>query len=112
MLIFNPNTCLKHALLIWFLLLQVAKAGTAQVYSKARLLTAEHGISDNSVHCFYKDAKGYMWIGTRHGLNQYNGHSFTIFKPAAANSISNEVINAIAGTPDGNIWVATMNGLN
>lgn len=53
-----------------------------------------------------------MWIGTRHGLNQYDGHAFKVFKPSTANSISNEVINAIAESPDGKIWVATMNGLN
>jgi signal transduction histidine kinase/ligand-binding sensor domain-containing protein len=85
---------------------------TAQVYTKARTLTTENGLSDNSIHCFYKDHTGYMWIGTRHGLNQYDGHAFKVFKPSTANSISNEVINAITGSPDGKIWVATMNGLN
>ena len=53
-----------------------------------------------------------MWIGTRHGLNRYNGHAFSVFKPDTGNSISNEVINSITGEADGTIWVATMNGLN
>lgn len=53
-----------------------------------------------------------MWIGTRHGLNQFNGHAFKIFTPAAGNSISNEFINSITGEADGTIWVATLNGLN
>ena len=53
-----------------------------------------------------------MWIGTRHGLNRYNGHAFSVFKPDTGNSISNEVINSITGEADGTIWAATMNGLN
>lgn len=53
-----------------------------------------------------------MWIGTKNGLNRYDGHSFKIFRPAAGNSISNEVINDIEEDQDGRIWVATMEGLN
>jgi len=105
---------LRTLALILFMVLHMGWQGTvtAQVYSKARTLTTENGLSDNGVHCFYKDRTGYMWIGTRHGLNRYNGHTFTVFKPDAGNSISNEVINSIAGEADGTIWVATMNGLN
>ncbi len=53
-----------------------------------------------------------MWIGTRNGLNRYDGHSFTRFRPTAGNSISNEVINDISEDSRGRIWVATMEGLN
>ena len=53
-----------------------------------------------------------MWIGTRNGLNRYDGHSFKTFRPAAGNSISNEIINDIAEDSRGRIWVATMEGLN
>jgi len=53
-----------------------------------------------------------MWVGTRNGLNRYDGHSFKVFRPAASNSISNEIINDIAEDSRGRIWVATMEGLN
>ena len=53
-----------------------------------------------------------MWIGTRNGLNRYDGHSFKTFRPSAGNSISNEIINDIAEDSRGRIWVATMEGLN
>lgn len=53
-----------------------------------------------------------MWIGTENGLNRYDGHSFKIFRPGKGNSISNEMINDIAGDSNGKIWVATMAGLN
>ena len=84
----------------------------AQLYYKGKNLTTEDGLSDNRVTCFYKDKTGFIWIGTKNGLNRYDGHSFKIFRPAKANSISNETINDIAGDNSGRIWVATNGGLN
>ncbi|MBL7742585.1 MAG: GAF domain-containing protein [Chitinophagaceae bacterium] len=84
----------------------------AQVYYKSRIITTRDGLSDKRVTCFYKDARGFMWIGTKNGLNRYDGHSFKVYRPEAGNSISSEVINDIAGDKEGNIWVATMEGLN
>ena len=84
----------------------------AQLYFKTKNLSTENGLSDNRVTCFHKDKKGFMWIGTRNGLNRYDGHSFKTFRPAAGNSISNEIINDIAEDSKGRIWIATMEGLN
>ncbi|RYF87348.1 MAG: hypothetical protein EON98_00770 [Chitinophagaceae bacterium] len=84
----------------------------AQVYVKARSLTLEQGLSDNRVTCFYQDKAGFMWIGTRNGLSRYDGYRIITFRPAAGNSISNEIIHDIAEDSRGRIWVATMNGLN
>ncbi|HRN78958.1 MAG TPA: two-component regulator propeller domain-containing protein [Ferruginibacter sp.] len=85
---------------------------SAQSYRYVRTYTEQHGLSDNRVTCFYKDVHGYVWIGTRNGLNRYDGHSFKVYKPTSKQSISNEIINDITGDSAGNIWVATMNGLN
>ena len=84
----------------------------AQLYFKTKNLSVENGLSDNRVTCFHKDKKGFMWIGTRNGLNRYDGHSFKVFRPSAGNSISNEIINDIDEDSRGRIWVATMEGLN
>jgi ligand-binding sensor domain-containing protein len=84
----------------------------AQLYFKIKNLNTENGLSDNRVTCFHKDKKGFMWIGTRNGLNRYDGHSFEVFRPAVGNSISNEIINDIDEDSRGRIWVATMEGLN
>lgn len=84
----------------------------AQVYYKGKNFTKEDGLSDNRITCFYKDKTGFLWIGTKNGLNRFDGHSFKVYKPTTGNSISNEVINDIAGDKEGKIWVATMGGLN
>lgn len=86
--------------------------GLGQLYYRTTLLTTRDGLSDNDVTCFFKDRRGFMWIGTQNGLNRYDGHEFRIFRPGMHNSISNEVINAITEDETGHIWVATMEGLN
>jgi signal transduction histidine kinase/ligand-binding sensor domain-containing protein len=75
-------------------------------------LSEENGLSDNRVTCFLKDRTGFLWIGTRNGLNRYDGHSFKIFKPTGGNSISSEAILDIVQDSSGKIWVGTMAGLN
>ncbi|HUC80056.1 MAG TPA: two-component regulator propeller domain-containing protein, partial [Flavisolibacter sp.] len=106
---------LKRRLLyqtILLILLFVVVQTKAQVYVKAKSITTEDGLSDNRITCFYKDKKDFVWIGTKNGLNRYDGYRMQVFRPTAGNSISNEIINDIAEDSRGHIWVATMNGLN
>lgn len=90
----------------------MAHTGIGQLYYSGRTLTTANGLSDNRITAIYKDQTGYIWIGTKNGLNKYDGQTFTIYKPNKENSISNEIINTITGDLEGNIWVGTMSGLN
>ncbi len=90
----------------------ITSISDAQIYIKTKSISTDDGLSDKRVTCFFKDKTGFIWIGTKNGLNRYDGHSFKIFRPAAGNSISNEVINDITEDNKGRIWVATMEGLN
>lgn len=85
---------------------------SAQLYTNSRLLTTAQGLSDDRITAIYKDATGYVWIGTNNGLNRFDGNFFTTFRPLTTNSVSNEVIQDITGDSKGNVWVATRNGLN
>src|SRR5262245_12400799 len=99
---------LYSILTIGFLLFSTT--GEGQYFFKK--LTEENGLSDNRVTCFLKDKTGFLWIGTKNGLNRYDGHSFRIFKPGRGNTISSEVINDIVQDSSGKLWVATMAGLS
>lgn len=35
-------------------------------------------ISSNFITSFAEDPKGYIWIGTNHGLNRFSGSNYTI----------------------------------
>lgn len=83
----------------------------AQQQSFFETLTEKDGLSDNRVTCFLKDKTGFLWVGTKNGLNRYNGFDFSVFVPVK-NSISNELINDIEEDKNGFIWVSTMSGLN
>ena len=40
----------------------------------------EDGLSNNKINALFQDSEGYLWIGTKDGLNRYNGYEFDIFK--------------------------------
>ena len=40
----------------------------------------EDGLSNNNVTCCVQDHYGFMWFGTRDGLNRFDGNKFHIIK--------------------------------
>lgn len=72
------------------------------------------GLSQSSAIAIHQDNLGQIWIGTRDGLNKYDGTKFTIYRNEVNNpsSISNNDILAIKQDSDGFIWIGTYNGLN
>ncbi|TLX70747.1 response regulator [Labilibacter sediminis] len=44
-------------------------------------LSINDGLSQNEVTTITQDKFGFMWFGTRGGLNRYDGYQFKIFKP-------------------------------
>ena len=72
------------------------------------------GLSQRSVVAILQDDEGYLWFGTRYGLNKFDGHSFKnyYYHSNNNNSLSNSRITALAKDNQSNIWVGTKNGLN
>jgi len=76
--------------------------------------TTMDGLSQISVTSITQDGKGFMWFGTRYGLNKFDGFNFKNYnyKSKDSTSISNNWITNIATDQKGNIWVGTKKGLN
>lgn len=72
------------------------------------------GLSQSSVLSIFQDSKGFMWFGTRDGLNKFDGQKFVTYRHNSqdSTSISNSYIKAIIEDKAGNLWIGTMNGLN
>jgi len=72
-------------------------------------LNEEDGLSNDYVTCILQDSKGYMWFGTRNGLNKYDGYKFTIYRnnPLDSCSIKQNNISALFEDSEGNLWIAT-----
>ncbi len=77
-----------------------------------RQYKVEDGLSHNSVISMLQDHRGFMWFGTKDGLNRFDGYSYKIFqhKPGDQNSIGSNFIRCLHEY--GNvIWVGTDTGL-
>ena len=76
-------------------------------------LSVQNGLSQNTVNAILQDKQGFMWFGTKDGLNRYDGLSFRQFKHdgRSQRSIGNNFITALYEDAEGNIWVGTDVGL-
>ena len=79
---------------------------------KFEYLQTNAGLSQSNVLCITQDSRGFMWFGTRDGLNKYDGYSFTVYKNNKKNkySISNNYVPDIAESKNGDLWIATWGG--
>ena len=98
---------MRNHVLIVFLLIAGWVQSNGFVISK---LGIEQGLSNNNIVSIVQDRKGFLWIGTRSGLNRFDGNKFKVFKHSGLveNSInSNELNPVFADKNDNIIWVAT-----
>ncbi|WP_242691651.1 ligand-binding sensor domain-containing protein [Desertivirga arenae] len=74
---------------------------------------AEDGLAHNSVTSIFQDSRGLMWIGTRGGLNRFDGYSFKIYrnKKNKFGNVGNNVIRDLAEDKNGMLWVGTGKGV-
>ncbi|MFT4093721.1 MAG: two-component regulator propeller domain-containing protein [Niabella sp.] len=73
----------------------------------------ENGLSNSTVNCITQDRKGFMWFGTKDGLNRFDGYNFKIFRndPTVKESIGCNYINQLYEDSNGVLWVGTARGL-
>ncbi len=104
------------ALLFWTCLRTASALGLNKIPESFKFehFTSADGLSQRSIADIIQDKKGYIWLGTRDGLNKFDGHKFVIYRHNLAdpNSLSNNNIHSIYEDSDGGLWVGTERGLN
>ncbi len=92
----------------------VAIAGTSQQPDNELFfdhLTISDGLSHNTVHCLLQDRYGYIWAGTQHGLNKYDGYNFEVVRSLNEEEenlgLFGAKITALYEDRKGNLWVGT-----
>ena len=73
----------------------------------------ESGLTNNSVLCSAQDKNGFMWFGTRNGLNRFDGYKFKHFfaDPENATALGSNFIHSLTIDRHNNMWVGTDQGL-
>ena len=70
-----------------------------------------NGLSQNTVRAIYQDRQGFMWFGTKDGLNRFDGIKFVIYKFSPDGNLNDNVFHRILQDRQDNIWVATDEGV-
>lgn len=70
-------------------------------------LTIDDGLSQTTVHEIIEDRNGQIWIGTRFGLNRYDGYEFDVFLPQenSEEGLRGHAVYSLLEDQEGNIWV-------
>lgn len=75
-----------------------------------RSLDINNGLSNNTVNAILQDRQGFMWFGTKDGLERYDGLSFLTFTKESG-TLGNNYITALYEDNQGQIWIGTDIGL-
>lgn len=89
-----------------------AKQGIAQI--RFEHYTVNEGLSSNYVRCLFQDNRGFIWVGTKDGLNRFDGSEFVSYYTSEKNnnSISHNTINVIQQYDFRRLIICTSGGVD
>lgn len=64
----------------------------------------DDGLSNRNVQCLHQDEQGFLWIGTKNGLNRFDGYEFKWYNREQQGLQSNEINHMLEG-PRGQLWL-------
>jgi ligand-binding sensor domain-containing protein/signal transduction histidine kinase len=70
-------------------------------------LSTIQGLSQTKVSWIVQDEQGFLWLGTQHGLNRYDGYNFKVFVPDAEDpeTLSGVYITVLFKDREGRLWI-------
>lgn len=102
--------CHRHAFMaIVFFVVSLFVAQGQAAYGPIAFdhLTAEDGLSHNTVYTTLQDQDGLIWVGTRYGLNRYDGYECKVFLPLDTDpfSLAGPTVLSLMEDKKGKIWI-------
>lgn len=96
-------------IILWGVFLQLLLIGVAVRASHVVYHTVDNGLSQNEVTSIIQDQTGFLWFGTRGGLNRFDGYEFLHYKPdpAIPTSLNGTSIERVFQDSRGRIWVGS-----
>lgn len=97
--------------LMMFLLIHTALKSSGQERRFVHI-DARQGLSHAHVKAIYRDATGFLWIGTESGLNRFDGYTIKVFRSDVSDSTSlfHDDIAGLFKMPGGKMCVVTTLG--
>jgi two-component system sensor histidine kinase/response regulator len=75
-------------------------------------ISTQDGLSASNVKAILQDSYGFMWFGTKNGLNRYDGNSIVRFNcDDLKQGVSNHNISALYEDSDKGLWIGTDRGV-
>lgn len=72
----------------------------------------EKDLSNDDVTSITQDIYGYLWVGTKNGLNKYDGIAFESFANSSdSTSLPSNLIECLLQQSDSTLWIGTFEGL-
>lgn len=77
-------------------------------------LSKEAGLSQVSVFAVAQDHAGFMWFGTKNGLNRFDGYQFKVYKKDTSKHslVADDVRNLYADPLSDDLWIGTNYGVS
>lgn len=100
---------------LWILLLLIiVHPAFAQQFINPRFsrFTINEGLSQSVVYSITQDKTGFMWFGTKDGLNRFDGYEFKIYRhdPFDSTSLSDNTVTTLFSDSKGRLWAGTFSG--
>src|SRR5690606_15363323 len=101
----------KYLILLFISLLHFSLVYSQQYYFNH--YQVDQGLSNNFIPCAVKDDDGFLWFGSKNGLNRFDGNQFKVYQsdPAVQNGLESNFIRQLLVYKDHTIWVGTDQGI-
>lgn len=97
----------RYTCLLFFLCLVLSVAGRTKTF---RGLTMSDGLSDLLVNVIYKDSVGFVWLGTDHSLDRFDGVNIKSFAFEGVD-VKRKRVNALVESDLQHLWIGNGAGL-
>lgn len=100
---------IRSFLFVWFTIPLFSYAQPLQI----QMYCSEDGLSQSSIHNFFQDPFGILWISTGDGINSFDGSSISSFflPPIKNMDPSGNSFRNILADSVGNLWIGSDKGL-